>query len=174
MSTDQSTDQDIPDACRTCAPLHARREFLRTIAGAALLSLGVAPARAQAFALSLDHDTTRNGDVATFPVPEADGVTIDTNNEVILVRSHDHVYAFALACPHQNTALKWHADDGRFQCPKHKSLYQPDGTFIEGRATRGLDRHALKRDGANIVVDLDKVFEQDKDAAGWAAAQVTL
>ena len=52
------------------------------------------------------------------------------------------VYAFNLSCPHQNTALKWQPDDQRFQCPKHKSRYQPDGTFISGRATRGMDRLA--------------------------------
>ena len=174
MSRVEPTGHDIPDACRACAPLHARREFLRTVAGAALLSLGISPARAEALALNVAPDTERTGDVATFAIPDANGVTIDTNNEVILVRNHEHVYAFALSCPHQNTALKWRADDGRFQCPKHKSIYQPDGTFVEGRATRGMDRHAIRRDGTNIIVDLDKLFEQDKDPAGWAAAQVTL
>jgi nitrite reductase/ring-hydroxylating ferredoxin subunit len=144
------------------------------MAGAALVSLGLAPARAHALAVRLESHVPRRGDLATYSVPAAEGVTIDTNNEVILVRTHDHIYAFALSCPHQNTALRWHADDGRFQCPKHKSLYQPDGTFIEGRATRGMDRYAIKREGANIVVDLEKVFEQDKDLAGWTAAQLAL
>jgi Rieske Fe-S protein len=162
------------DACNACTLVHARRDFLRTMAGAALVSLGIAPSRAQALAIRLESYTPRRGELATYPVPAAEGVTIDTNNEVILLRTRDHVYAFALSCPHQNTALKWRAEDNRFQCPKHKSLYQPDGTFIEGRATRGLDRYALKRDGEKIIVDLEKVFEQDKDPAGWAAAQVTL
>ena len=172
--TKASDESHSSDSCHDCTLVHARRDFLRTVAGAALVSLGLAPARAQALAVHFERQVPRRGDVAKYPLPAVDGVTIDTNNEVILVRSHDHIYAFALACPHQNTALKWRADDGRFQCPKHKSLYQPDGTFIEGRATRGLDRHALKRDGDNVVVDLEKVFEQDKDAAGWAAAQLAL
>lgn len=173
MTTNRSNEPHTTDACNDCTLVHARRDFLRTMAGAALASVGLAPS-AHALAVRLENHVTRRGELATYPVPAAEGVTIDTNNEVILVRTHEHIYAFALACPHQNTALKWHADDGRFQCPKHKSLYQPDGTFIEGRATRGLDRHALKRDGEKIVVDLEKVFEQDRDAAGWAAAQLTL
>lgn len=104
----------------------------------------------------------------------ADGVSIDKANEVILVRHGGSVYAFALSCPHQNTALRWNADEGRFQCPKHKSRYQPDGTFISGRATRNMDRLPIRREGGNVVVDVDRMFESDKDEAGWKAAVVAL
>jgi hypothetical protein len=37
-----------------------------------------------------------------------------------------------------------------------------------------MDRFAVQRDGNNLVVNLDKVFEQDKDAAGWTAAEIAL
>ena len=177
MPSSESASRDTGDACTGCAPLHARREFLRTLAASAagaLLTLGASPAAAQALATRFGSAIERRGDEASYPVPDADGATIDADNEVILVRYHNAAYAFALSCPHQNTALKWNGDEGRFQCPKHKSKYQPDGTFIEGRATRGMDRHAIRRDGAKIVVDLGTVFEQDKDAAGWTAAQVAL
>jgi Rieske Fe-S protein len=109
-----------------------------------------------------------------YPIPTADGATIDTDQQVILVRFKGVVYAFALSCPHQNTALKWLAEEGRFQCPKHKSKYQPDGTFISGRATRNMDRLPLRRDGASVVVDVDHVFESDKDPKEWAGALVRL
>ena len=33
-----------------------------------------------------------------------------------------------------------------------------------------MDRFALRRDGDNVVVDLDKLYQQDKDAAEWKAA----
>ena len=82
------------------------------------------------------------------------------------------VYAFSLACPHQNTALRWLGRDARFQCPKHKSKYRPDGTFIEGRATRGMDRFPLRREGDGVVVDLARLLKQTDDAAAWAAAVV--
>ena len=107
-----------------------------------------------------------------YPIPATDGVTIDDKNEVILVRWQSQIYAFNLSCPHQNTALKWLAADGRFQCPKHKSRYQPDGTFISGRATRNMDRLPIKRDGSSVVVDVDHAFESDKDQAAWRAATV--
>jgi nitrite reductase/ring-hydroxylating ferredoxin subunit len=177
MSSNDSTSRDSGDACTGCAPLHARREFLRTLAASAagaLLTLGATPAVARALDMQLIGASARRGDETSYPVPDADGAKIDTDNEVILVRYHNAVYAFALSCPHQNTGLKWLGDEGRFQCPKHKSLYQPDGAFIEGRATRGMDRYAVKLDGAKIVVDLGKLYEQDKDGAGWSAAQVAL
>jgi hypothetical protein len=45
--------------------------------------------------------------------------------------------------------------------------------FVEGRATRGLDRFAVRKDGNSIVVNLDSLFEQDKDADKWSKAFVT-
>jgi len=109
-----------------------------------------------------------------YPIPAGDGATIDKENQIILVRFTEKVYAFNLSCPHQNTALHWLAEEGRFQCPKHKSRYQPDGVFISGRATRNMDRFAVRRDGDTIVVDVDKMFRSDRNAAEWAAAVVAL
>jgi Rieske Fe-S protein len=107
-----------------------------------------------------------------YAVPGTDGVAIDKDNSVIIARAGGKVYAFSLACPHQNTALRWNADDKEFTCPKHKSHYKPDGEFIEGRATRDMDRLAIKRDGANLVVDVDVLYQEDLNKAQWAAAFV--
>jgi hypothetical protein len=66
------------------------------------------------------------------------------------------VFAFNLSCPHENTALHWRQNDLRFQCPRHESKYQPDGTFTSGRATRNMERFAIRKDGQNVVIDLAK------------------
>lgn len=111
----------------------------------------------------------------SYPVPATDGADIDRGNEVILVRYRNEVFAFNLSCPHQNTALRWNETDMRFQCPKHHSQYQPDGEFITGRATRNMDRLAIRRDATNnIVVDPDTLYRSDEDAAEWKAAVVKL
>ena len=109
-----------------------------------------------------------------YPVPAADGVTIDKTAQVIIVRYQGHAYAFNLACPHQNQMLRWLPKEGRFQCPKHESKYQPNGTFINGRATRNMDRLAIRLDGGQLVVALDKMFKSDTDPSGWAAATVVV
>ena len=109
-----------------------------------------------------------------YPLPAKDGVTIDKSAQIILVRFQQHVYAFTLSCPHENTALRWRDNDNRFQCPKHESKYKPDGTFMSGRATRNMDRFPIKRAGDQIVVDVTQVYHSDVHAAQWAAATVTL
>ena len=164
------------DDCREC-PLHDRRAFLRdaTLGIAALLTvLGRSRLEAAALPVRFGAALHARGDERTYPIPPADGATIDKDAQVILVRFEGHVYAFSLSCPHQNTALRWLPEDHRFQCPKHKSKYQPDGQFISGRATRGMDRFAIRRAGDTVVVDLDVLHKQDTDAAGWSAALVTL
>ncbi|HEX4999372.1 MAG TPA: Rieske (2Fe-2S) protein [Terriglobia bacterium] len=109
-----------------------------------------------------------------FPLPQADSVNIDRKAQVILVREHNAVYAFALSCPHENAAVKWLAKDHRFQCSKHDSKYQPDGVYTAGRATRNLDRFAVRREGETVVVDLQHWFQSDKDPAGWKDALIRL
>jgi hypothetical protein len=43
-----------------------------------------------------------------------------------------------------------------------------------GRATRGLDRFAVRKDGNNVVVNLDKLLQEDENEAEWKVAFITL
>jgi Rieske Fe-S protein len=156
--------------CGGCS-LVGRREFLRD-AALAVAGLAVAGGSAGAMPVHFMNAITVRDEMATYPFPAADGVYIDSKKEVIVARSAGQVYAFMLACPHQNTALRWNSKDQKFQCPKHHSQYRPDGTFIDGRATRAMDRFAVKHEGNTLVVNLDKFFEDDRDHAGWLAAAV--
>jgi nitrite reductase/ring-hydroxylating ferredoxin subunit len=110
----------------------------------------------------------------TYPIPAADGVNVDRGAQVMLVRYANRVYAFSMVCPHEHAAVKWLKKDNRFQCTKHDSQYKPDGTYTTGHATRNLDRFPIRREGASVVVDLQKVFQSDQHAAAWAAAAVDL
>jgi Rieske Fe-S protein len=164
------------DGCDGCT-LHNRRDFLLDAlraGAAALVEIGMAPSGADAMPLRWISAIAAAGAERTYPVPAADGVQIDKDNDVILARTGKSVYAFALACPHQNTALKWDGGNNRFQCPKHKSKYRADGTFIEGRATRSMDRYAVRLTGSSVAVDVDKVYQEDTDLTQWQHAVVTL
>jgi nitrite reductase/ring-hydroxylating ferredoxin subunit len=166
------TESNSTADCGGCT-LVGRREFLRdaAFAFAALAAVGSAAGAMPVHAMSA---LAERDEMVTYPFPSADGVFIDKNKEVIVARSAGQVYAFMLSCPHQNTALRWNSKDQKFQCPKHHSQYKPDGTFIDGRATRSMDRFAVTHDGANLVVNLDKVFEDDRDHAGWQSAAVAV
>lgn len=155
-----------------------RRQFFRA-AGLALASLGVLSLDARtASAMPVRALTALTGAGGSrknekhYALPADDSVSIDKDNSVIIARAHGKIYAFSLACPHQNTALRWDADDQQFMCPKHKSHYRDDGTFISGRATRAMDRLPIRREGGQIVVDVDTVYQQDDNPNEWAAAFV--
>ena len=155
-----------------------RRHFLRA-AGMAFASIGVLGLRSRpAEAMTVGEISrlpARAGDSheeKRYAIPAADGVAIDKDGNVIIALAAGKIYAFSLSCPHQNTALRWNADDKQFTCPKHKSHYKPDGAFIEGRATRDMDRLAIRKDGQALVVDIDTLYQQDLNLAQWTAAFV--
>ena len=170
---DDSTPADHD--CTGCA-LADRRTFLAQAAAliaGALISVGMTAERAAAMPIGILVGTRSPSDKeVTYPIPASDGAAIDKDNDVILARYQGKVYAFGLACPHQNTALRWLAPEGRFQCPKHKSNYTPDGIFLSGRATRSMDRYGVRKNANAIVANIDALYRQDKDAAQWQSAFV--
>ena len=147
----------------SCTDCPSRRDFLQIVAGLGLAALPV-----------LFVDGIEAAGEQKYPFPAADGVTIDRKQQIIIVRTQGHVYAFNLSCPHENTALKWLPKDNRFQCPKHESKYQPNGTFMSGRATRNMDRLQIRRDGDALFIDLSHIIKSDTDPAGWPAATIAV
>ena len=165
------------DDCQSCPIATNRRGFMRDAAAlgvaGVLATLGLSRSAAALPVSFIDALARAKADV-TYAIPAADGVQIDKENEVILVKWQDTMYAFNLSCPHQRTALRWNAADRQFQCPKHKSKYTPSGDFISGRATRGMDRLAIKRQGGSVVVDIDTMYQENENEAQWKAALVKL
>lgn len=175
MTMIEATAQSRMPECSGCE-WSDRREFLRhvSLAVGLMLGLGASRAVAQTLPLRVVRALSHSGDEHSYPLPAEDGASIDKEAEIILVRYQQKVYAFNLSCPHQHTALKWEAEANRFQCPKHHSRYTPDGVFVSGRATRGMDRFGLRRDGATIIVDVARYYRQDQNGAEWEAAVVNL
>lgn len=170
-----SKETEHAHACEGCELGATRREFIRSGIAAAFGALMVVGAAERAAASSIRWTAgTRNGTTVSYAIPAQDGAEIDHANEVILVRWENNVYAFALACPHRRTALRWEKDNARFQCPRHHSKYQPDGTFISGRATRNMDRLSIQRQDAAIIVDLEARHKSNDDPTGWNSAVVKL
>ena len=120
------------------------------------------------------RDLLAQGAEKRYPIPAADGVTIDRGASLILARANSKVYVFSLSCPHENNAVKWVAKEHRFQCTKHDSQYTVEGVHTAGRATRNMDRYVIRRDGDSVVVDLHKWVQSDKDPSGWSAAAIAV
>ena len=179
-SIDRTNDGPDRPSCEGCA-LVARRDFFREAGAAAvsiLIALGATPARAAAAPIEFISAIEASGtnDEKSYPIPAKDGTQIDKDNATMLTRWQGKIYVFSLACPHQNTMLRWSDKDSQFQCPKHHSRFQADGTYVpdSGRATRGLDRFAVRKDGNNVVANLDSLWQQDEDEAAWDAAFITV
>jgi Rieske Fe-S protein len=165
------------DGCVGCGGATSRRAALgrmSTAALAAMVGVELWPRSAAAVPVVAGAGAPAGPSATAYPVPAADGVTIDRDAQVILVRFQQHAYAFNLACPHENTALRWKERDGLFQCPRHESRYKPDGTFVSGRATRNMDRLPIRRDSDRLVVDLDRLLRSDQQPQEWTAAAVSL
>lgn len=150
-----------------------RREFLHHTSTCLALALGVLGLGPELSALPrAEVESTTQGSEKRYPMPSADGVSIDAASQIIVVRYQAQVFALALACPHEHAAVKWVASAGRFQCSKHNSRYEPTGRYVTGRSTRNLDRFPVRLDGTSVVVDASKVWQADTNPTEWAAAAI--
>lgn len=50
-----------------------------------------------------------------------------------------HVVVFSSICPHLGCGYRWDADDKKFKCPCHGSVYDVTGKVLAGPAPRPLD-----------------------------------
>src|SRR3990172_2953909 len=105
-----------PALCGGCGALTSRRDFLREAASlvACSAAVGVLPSGPLGLTVRLTAALRIIGGEAVYPIPPQDGATIDRDHEVIVVRHQDRVYAFALWCPHQRTALRFQDQERRF------------------------------------------------------------
>ena len=84
---------------------------------------------------------------------------------MIVARLHQQVYRLQSGLSAREHGAALAAEEMRFQCPRHGSKYQPDGTFISGRATRNMDRFAVQRSGDTMLVDISQLSRSDEQAA---------
>ncbi|MDR0787150.1 MAG: Rieske 2Fe-2S domain-containing protein [Gemmatimonadota bacterium] len=165
-----------PD-CQGCS-ISRRRAVMEIVAGLglALAATGLSDEKLLAQPFAAISGLRNLANTITYPVPTADGVQIDKANDVILVRWGGMVRAFNLSCTHRNTALKWDDRTEQFYCTKHRSRFTTAGEFIprSGRATRAMDRFAITREGATVRVDLNALYQADRNAAAWNAAGVAV
>jgi nitrite reductase/ring-hydroxylating ferredoxin subunit len=163
--------------CDACPLVTDRRAFLRAVAiavAASVAASGVSASAAFAKGVGAIAPIGPNARGPRYALPAADGVSIDTGNEVIVARVQGRVYAFSSRCTHRGAKLVWHADESRVFCPKHKARFRPDGMHDSGRSTRALDRYAVQLEGSALLVDLDTLYRVDQDPTGWERAMATV
>lgn len=169
MSERHATDRHDPctGACTDLGADQDRRGFLRDglLAVAALTTIAGDAVPLEAMARRLTTGLAV-GATVTYDIPATDGATIDRTHRVILIRHQGMIYAADLECPHKGTMVQWQPAEQRFFCPKHKSTFRPEGTRIQGKSPRSLDRYAVRLEGGKVIVDTAQPV--DGDATGWA------
>jgi len=171
------SERQVDRVCGARASREDRRAFLARAAGAvagAVMGISAAGDRVGALPMMFGSPLERAGEELTYPVPAADGATIDRDNGVIIVRFQAKVFAFNLSCPHENAAVRWKSALGRFECSRHDSVYTRAGVYASGRATRNMDRFPVRRSGGSIVVDVSRLIQSDREKAAWDAAVIAV
>lgn len=159
-----------------CDLVSDRRSFLRDGLMAFAALTAIAGAAAPLHALAREYATGRSAAAGTvsYGIPAVDGATIDRANKLILVRYQGLVHAFSIECPHKGTVVQWQPEQSRFYCPKHKSTFKPEGSRIQGKAPRSMDRFAVRLEGGKVVVDTATLIDAKENAAGWNAASARI
>jgi cytochrome b6-f complex iron-sulfur subunit len=164
--------------CGDCPIATSRRAFLRDIgvATAAALAVVALERPTAAFAESIGEIAPLRSRLPelSYAIPGSNTVSVDVDNDVILARWENRLYAFSLKCPHKGARLEWRASEERVFCPKHKARFLAEGTHVSGRGSRDLDRYGVRRDGSGVVVNLGRVYRRDTDPTEWSSAVVTL
>ena len=63
------------------------------------------------------------------------------------------VAAFAPQCTHLGCVYHWEADDKKFLCPCHNSVFDLNGKVTDGPAPRPLDRHMIQIEGGKLLIN---------------------
>lgn len=81
-----------------------------------------------------------------------------TPGKFFLVHTEDGLLALYWKCPHLGCTVPWNADEQKFHCPCHGSIYLYDGERIAGPAPRPLDlmRVSVLPTG-DVTIDTGKI-----------------
>ena len=72
---------------------------------------------------------------------------------VFLHRYEDRVVAFDPACTHLGCRINWVDEKGRYLCPCHGGVFDPDGNVVSGPPPKPLEQHPVKVEGGRIWVE---------------------
>jgi Rieske Fe-S protein len=144
-----------------------RRKFLSTsakiVAGVAMLPLINACAKTSIIA----------GKTMTYDIPEDGVAVIYKEDNIVMSRIGNTIYANTNVCNHLGCTLNYNAKDSRLDCPCHGSQYELSGKKIKGPASRSLDRYVpVITEDKKIKIDFSIVYKEGEEGYDSAIAQL--
>ena len=143
-----------------------RRDFLKLAWGA----MGTAAAAATGYVglRFLDSRVTSDpfgGEITAGVVTDFPPGTVTPFNQgqFYLIRFNDGGFlALYRKCPHLDCVVLWKADEGRFHCPCHGSIFERDGAVLNPPSPRSMARFPVVIDERGVVVvDTGTVLERE-------------
>jgi cytochrome b6-f complex iron-sulfur subunit len=141
-----------------------RRDFLKLVWGA--LATGTAVGVGYIglrFLASRVGQGDFGGPVTAGPVEDFPPGTVTpfVNGQFYLVRQPDGGFlALYRKCTHLDCVVLWDEAAGRFHCPCHGSLFEPDGRVLNPPAPRPLVRFPITFEDGKVVVDTGTLIER--------------
>lgn len=140
----------------------SRRQFLGIAWGGTLALL---VGQALAALISFLKPVSRGGFGGQIFAGKIEEFAINSVNYIMagrfyLVRTGDGVIALWQRCTHLGCAVPWVADENRFHCPCHGSLFNEVGEVIGGPAPRPLDTFPVDIKSGEVWVDTGKPTER--------------
>ena len=164
LSQVQPLARQLASRPHSSAPL-TRRTFLRnTVLGSVAVAALQLTGGLVAFAWP--HKTSRFGSKIIVPrerIPAIGAAPLRVRDgRFLLINNDDGLLALYWKCPHLGCTVPWAADEGRFHCPCHGSIYDRHGVLIKGPAPRPMDLMPIETDPAgNLIVDTGAIQKRD-------------
>lgn len=143
---------------RTDSSTINRREFLSYLLAASGVTL-TAGACGGVTWLLLPRRGVREGILSTDSLPRQEGLPIWFREAFAwLTYPEDGLLALDGRCVYDRIRVRWNSTNDRFECPACGSKFWVDGVFIEGPASRDLDRFHTSVTGETLIVDTTRII----------------
>lgn len=142
-----------------------RRDFLELLVGwvSACLALGASSMAAFRFMVpNVLYEPSRRYK-AKYPDDYSEGATFIEKKRVFIIRRGNRFQAVSAVCTHLGCTVSRASIGNGFQCPCHGSLFDADGSVLDGPAPKPLRWFSisLSRDG-RLVINTAKPVPPDR------------
>lgn len=112
---------------------------------------------------SSDNFNNKKHEPTLYDIPEKDGEALNYPGEnLIVIKSKNKIYALSNICPHNGCIVNYENNEKKFICPCHQSIFNTNGSKINGPSPRGLNRYELTLESSSkLRIDTSKQYKEN-------------
>ena len=97
-------------------------------------------------------DLIINMDEAAYSALKSPGGSVIVSGVIIANTGNDNYVALSSICTHQGCTVNYSVQTNRFPCPCHGSVFNADGSVVNGPATAPLKRYTVTKEGNILTI----------------------